>query len=67
MRCVSCFFSFQLDTERKSGHVALRGFILILSSFLAPFGLFVLFDLILYVPLTLFSYKGTGLPGLSQY
>ena len=28
---------------------------------------FVLFDLILYVPSTIFSYKGTGLPGLNQY
>ena len=26
-----------------------------------------LFDLILYVPSTIFSYKGTGLPGLNQY
>ena len=29
--------------------------------------MFVLFDLILYVPSTIFSYKGTGLPGLNQY
>ena len=28
---------------------------------------FFLFDLILYVPSTIFSYKGTGLPGLNQY
>ena len=26
-----------------------------------------LFDLILYVPSTIFSYKETGLPGLNQY
>ena len=26
-----------------------------------------LFDLILYVPSTIFSYKGTSLPGLNQY
>ena len=28
---------------------------------------FVLFDLILYVSSTIFSYVGTGLPGLNQY
>ena len=34
---------------------------------LDPRAAYNMFDLILYIPSTLFHYKGTGLPGLNQY
>ena len=39
----------------------------ILMEFPKELGVFVLFDLILYVHSTIFQLCGTGLPGLNQY